>query len=1026
MRDLEFLGVPSYIVDILEKNYSPYLLAVQEEAVREYGVLDFDGRGKEMDSRFRGNDRGGNRNDRSGGGNDPSEVRLHGASNNNLLVLAPTSSGKTFIGEMAAITQAIHKKKAIYLVPLRSLAEEKYRHFKKLYSGVDCNIDILVSSRDRREDDRKIVKGEYQIAVMIYEKFNYFLLKYPQFLKDASLIIIDELQMIHDPVRGPLLEGMIEHIRKKNPEIRLIGLSAYLENEAGFLNWLPASHLLSYQRPVELRKGIMRGGVFRYITHNKDEYGEEEFFKVEEGQDTPYEDCLKSTISHFIKDNEPTLLFFPTKKETRKWAVWLAEEIDAPRAEGAIAELSRLEETRSRDELLYLLEKGMAYHNADLSWEERNLVENYLRAGEIKIICATTTLAMGINLPFKNVILSGDKYVSDNGDYKRSYRTSLSLADVENMGGRAGRLNWKKEEFGRVIFLAGSLFAETVLQNIYFKLMKEDLRRHKEMVGVGEDGELYGKMGAYGKKGTGTFLNQKSSQSPFSRESGTGQVYRYRPVKKEKDFITFLLKAMVSGEDSKDKLKNYLRGVTPNFSGNSSYWVFDFEKEGDLEEEIDFALEELMEHHLITEELSPTEAGILICAKGIGIETYLYFKEYLENKKSGRLSNLEIITLLALSEEGKRFYIPFPQFGHIADRYNWNDWKGQYYRKMRHLVLEAGEEYKEVYKDIFDEENNSLDTEDFLSIKKAVFLYDWMGEKEIRRLEEEHKIYGGSIRKLGEGFSWLADALGGVAESLGWDRDNKRDSGKDAKSVLTEEDKIKKDNLEKIKVLSERLAWGVEEEGLGLARLHIPGLGRSYIGALLREGYDDRKCLEELGEEELAKVVPKRLAGRIKNRYPTVLSSSFTKNDKPKTKNLLLESCNLKPVTRNLQPESCNLQLASCTLQFVLEIDVHRPDRIIFEGKEVKVTAKEFSLIHLLAQNRGKILTHNDFLDTIWKENEDATYVQITYHLYKIRRVILKTIGNNKKNKEKIKDILKVISRRGIMLNLEEDKLKMN
>src|SRR5680860_359944 len=188
MRDLEFLGVPSYIVDILEKNYSPYLLAVQEEAVREYGVLDFDGRGKEMDSRFRGNDR-------SGSGNDPSEVRLHGASNNNLLVLAPTSSGKTFIGEMAAITQAIHKKKAIYLVPLRSLAEEKYRHFKKLYGGADCKIDILVSSRDRREDDRKIVKGEYQIAVMIYEKFNYFLLKYPQFLKDVSLIIIDELQM---------------------------------------------------------------------------------------------------------------------------------------------------------------------------------------------------------------------------------------------------------------------------------------------------------------------------------------------------------------------------------------------------------------------------------------------------------------------------------------------------------------------------------------------------------------------------------------------------------------------------------------------------------------------------------------------------------------------------------------------------------------------------------------------------------------------------------------------------------------
>jgi DNA-binding winged helix-turn-helix (wHTH) protein len=79
-----------------------------------------------------------------------------------------------------------------------------------------------------------------------------------------------------------------------------------------------------------------------------------------------------------------------------------------------------------------------------------------------------------------------------------------------------------------------------------------------------------------------------------------------------------------------------------------------------------------------------------------------------------------------------------------------------------------------------------------------------------------------------------------------------------------------------------------------------------------------------------------------------------------------------------------------------------------------------------MAENRGKILTHNDLLDTIWKGSVDATYTHITFHLSKIRRDILKTIGNNKKNKERVKDILKVISRRGVMLNLEEDKLKIN
>lgn len=285
MRDLEAWGVPSFMVDIWEKNYSPFLLPVQEEAVREYGVLDYEGSG----------------NDRAGRMNPTptfATIKREKVRNDNqhLLVVAPTSSGKTFIGEMSAITQAIHHKKAIYLVPLRSLAEEKYEHFKRLYSGPNCKLKIRVSSRDRREDDKKIIKGDYQLAILVYEKFNYFLLKYPLLLKGVSLIIIDEMQLINDPVRGPLLEEMIKYIRQGNPQIKLIGLSAYLENKAGFLNWFSASYLLSYRRPVELRKGILRGGIFKYITHNREEYGEEEFFKLKEDEDISYEDSLINTL----------------------------------------------------------------------------------------------------------------------------------------------------------------------------------------------------------------------------------------------------------------------------------------------------------------------------------------------------------------------------------------------------------------------------------------------------------------------------------------------------------------------------------------------------------------------------------------------------------------------------------------------------------------------------------------------------------------------------------------------------------
>jgi len=300
---------------------------------------------------------------------------------------------------MAAVTQAINNKKTIYLVPLRTLAEEKYRRFKKIYHS--CGIDVVISSRDRKEDDNRIGSGRFGIAIMIYEKFQYFLLKYPGFLSGVTLMVIDEMQIINNPVRGPLLEEILVHIQKQEQKIKTICLSVFLENQEGFLDWFPCRVLTSYSRPVELRKGIVREGIFKYITHNEKKVGEEVFFHRLAVEDNCREDYMLQTVKHFAENNEPTLLFFPTRAECKKWALWLADRLDDCPAEKALEDLKQMEETLTRDNLLSLLEKGVAYHNSDLSWEERNLVENYLQSGEIKVVCATTTLAMGVNLPFK-------------------------------------------------------------------------------------------------------------------------------------------------------------------------------------------------------------------------------------------------------------------------------------------------------------------------------------------------------------------------------------------------------------------------------------------------------------------------------------------------------------------------------------------------------------------------------------------------------------------------------------------------
>ena len=228
IKKLKNYGIPSYIVSIWEKHYSRYLLPIQEEAVRNYGILNCgeneihphpalspQGRGnKERRMQYAPTE-----------GNDKREDARND-SNQNLLVIAPTSSGKTFIGEMAAIAQVINLQKTIYLVPLRALVDEKYRHFKNLYR--DCGMEIVISTRDRNEDDHNIISGDYDVAVMAYEKFNYFCLMCPRFLDIVSLVIIDEMQLINDSKWGPLLESMVNHIDRKNKNIKIIALSAFI------------------------------------------------------------------------------------------------------------------------------------------------------------------------------------------------------------------------------------------------------------------------------------------------------------------------------------------------------------------------------------------------------------------------------------------------------------------------------------------------------------------------------------------------------------------------------------------------------------------------------------------------------------------------------------------------------------------------------------------------------------------------------------------------------------------------------
>ncbi|MBP8718510.1 MAG: DEAD/DEAH box helicase [Candidatus Atribacteria bacterium] len=523
MRSLEDYNIPSYIVDILEKNNSSYLWSIQKKAIKDYGILDCDGQirlphsstfpnspnspnsptspnNREIDSRFRGNDIrgsgndiGGSGNDIRGSGNDRNKVsheiaalssfaRHDSNGKHNLLVIAPPSSGKSLIGEIAVITRTLYQQKSIYTIPFPFMAEDKYRHFSQLYTPL--GLDILLSSPSQKEEDQKIVNKDYDVAVIDYEKFNHFLLTSPDFLKEVSLLIIDEIQTINEQQKGPLLKSIIEVIRNKKPNLRIIALASFMENFLPLQNSLSAQLLFSFQRPIELRKGIIREGIFKYVEHNTRKTGKEKFFTAQKVRDNCFEDYLKETVNYFVQKDESTLLLFLTCQEAQQWAFYLSSHLEGcRRANQAINQFYQIKDTPSPEKLLTLLEKGIAYYHSELTRKEKELIETYVRKGEIKVLCAATTQVMEINPNFKNVILVPGKLGKEKEDYQNNPQQALSFIDIENIGGKAGILNnrvkdktccllsSKKEEFGRLIFLAHNKLQETIYENLYFNLI---------------------------------------------------------------------------------------------------------------------------------------------------------------------------------------------------------------------------------------------------------------------------------------------------------------------------------------------------------------------------------------------------------------------------------------------------------------------------------------------------------------------------------------------------------------------------
>ena len=243
-----------------------------------------------------------------------------------LVISAPTSSGKTMIGELAAVKDALERRRSIFLLPLKALVNDKHKEFVKTYELF--GIKVIRATGEIADDIPTLMRGQYDICLMTYEKFASTVIGNPHVLEQVGTVVVDEVQMIADDSRGANLEFILTLLRlrrRQGVEPQLIALSAVIGDTNGLERWLGARLLRRNERPVPLDEGVLRAdGSFRYLDPAGKEQTTGPLIQRQFGKGTS-QDWVIPLVRRLVNEQKQVIVFREVKGETRGCALYLAE-----------------------------------------------------------------------------------------------------------------------------------------------------------------------------------------------------------------------------------------------------------------------------------------------------------------------------------------------------------------------------------------------------------------------------------------------------------------------------------------------------------------------------------------------------------------------------------------------------------------------------------------------------------------------------------------------------------------------------
>ncbi|MDR2230170.1 MAG: DEAD/DEAH box helicase [Flavobacteriaceae bacterium] len=536
-----------------------------------------------------------------------------------LVVSAPTSSGKTMVGELAAIFGIIQRKRAVFLLPLKALVNDKLKHFEETYASFDIKT-IKATGESTTDDIMPLMKGQYDICLMTYEKFSAIILANPYILNQIGTIVVDEAQMIADKNRGVNLEFILTLLklkRREGIEPQVIALSAVIGDLNGLERWLGGRLLLREERPVPLNEGIIKlNGYFRYIESDTEVENTMDFI-TPEFRKRSSQDIIIPLVRKLVSEGKNVIVFRETKSEAQACAVYLADNLDLPPAAEAIRLLPNRDPSVATQKLRQVLSGGISFHISDLDPEERAIVEEQFRDKNsgLKVIVATTTLAMGVNTPAEAVIVAGLKHPGG---------IPYSVSEYKNIIGRAGRLGFSERGYSFLIALT-SIEEYSFWQN-FIRAKPEDM------------------------------------QSNF--------------ISSDTDCRALILRVLSASRSKRGMTENEIIGfLVESFGAYQEKMKYD---KWDWDQNvISDALEKLKYHQLIQIDdngfFHTTPIGKIAGESGIEVESVIRFVDILRQTSPDQLYGPNLIGIVQLATELEQIYMPMNKKGYYREYQTWGN-----------------------------------------------------------------------------------------------------------------------------------------------------------------------------------------------------------------------------------------------------------------------------------------------------------------------------------------------------------------